>query len=237
MGQRRRPRQAEAQRVEAFLEVGRSARAGMDGEAGRLVDHQDQPVAMQHARLDLLAVSGGPGRTAARLAPRRVARPQPQRSGHRSSQALARLVDRRGAQDRGLVAEAAEDLQADRQAVAGEAAAHRDRGMAGDVERHGVGEPVAAQLADLDAVDHDRLEQVLVDRQRGARQRRRHQVVGRRRTTSAPCGRGRRAGTWPSGSRRRSIARPSPPGGPARASCGCRRAGSCRRSAPARSCG
>jgi len=31
--------------------------------------------------------------------------------------------------------------------------------MTGDVERHGVGEPVAPQLAYLDTVDLDRLEQ------------------------------------------------------------------------------
>jgi hypothetical protein len=52
--QRRRTRQAEAQRIETFLEVGGFAGAGMDRETGRLVDHQDQPVAMENARLDLL---------------------------------------------------------------------------------------------------------------------------------------------------------------------------------------
>jgi hypothetical protein len=53
MGERRRPRQAEAQIVEALLEIGRLARAGMHGKASRLVDHQDQSVTMEDARLDL----------------------------------------------------------------------------------------------------------------------------------------------------------------------------------------
>ena len=50
--------------------------------------------------------------------------------------------------------------------------------MAGDVERHRVGEPVAPQLPGLDPVDGDRVEQILIDRQRGARHGRRHEKVG-----------------------------------------------------------
>ena len=82
VGERRRPRQAVAQIVETFFEIGRAAGTGMHGEPGRLVDHQDQPVAMEDARLDLL---GGQRR---RSPGRRLARCSmwPHRSGHRSSQ-------------------------------------------------------------------------------------------------------------------------------------------------------
>ena len=77
MGERRRSRQAEAQVVEAFLEIGRTAGAGMHGKPGRLVDHQDQTIAMQHSCLDFL------GCERRRATPRR--RRLQSRAGHRSS--------------------------------------------------------------------------------------------------------------------------------------------------------
>jgi fused signal recognition particle receptor len=48
--QRRRPRQAEAQRVEMVFEALAAIRAAMHGEPRRLVDHQHQPVAIQQPR-------------------------------------------------------------------------------------------------------------------------------------------------------------------------------------------
>ena len=52
--QRRRPRQAEAQRVEmilqAFPTLSRRSGSAMHGHAGRLVDHQHQPVAIEQPR-------------------------------------------------------------------------------------------------------------------------------------------------------------------------------------------
>ena len=52
MGQHRRPRQAEAQRVERGFQIGAALGAAMHRQARRLVDHQHQPVAMEHAGLD-----------------------------------------------------------------------------------------------------------------------------------------------------------------------------------------
>ena len=52
MGEHRRPRQAEAQRVEGGLQIGAALGAAVHGQAGRLVDHQHQPVAVEHTRLD-----------------------------------------------------------------------------------------------------------------------------------------------------------------------------------------
>ena len=54
MGQHRRPRQAEPQRVEGILQIGAALGAAMHRQAGRLVDDQHQPVAMEHARQNLL---------------------------------------------------------------------------------------------------------------------------------------------------------------------------------------
>ena len=45
----RRLRQAEAQGVELLLEVRAAAGAGVDGDAGGLVDHQHQAVAVEQA--------------------------------------------------------------------------------------------------------------------------------------------------------------------------------------------
>ena len=49
VGQRRRARQAEAQRVEIVLQALAALRPAMDREAGRLVDHQHQAVAIEQA--------------------------------------------------------------------------------------------------------------------------------------------------------------------------------------------
>ncbi len=48
MRQGRRPRQTEAQRVEPGFEIGAAARTGMHRDAGRLIDDQHQPVAIEH---------------------------------------------------------------------------------------------------------------------------------------------------------------------------------------------
>ena len=50
MGERRRARQAEAQRVEMILEIVAALGAAMHGQAGRLVDDEHQPVAVEQAR-------------------------------------------------------------------------------------------------------------------------------------------------------------------------------------------
>ena len=52
MRQHRRPRQAEAQRVERGFQIGAALGAAMHRQPGRLVDDQHQPVAMEHAGLD-----------------------------------------------------------------------------------------------------------------------------------------------------------------------------------------
>src|SRR5260370_517436 len=52
MGQHRRPRQAESQAVEGSLPIGAALGAAMHRQADGFVDHQHQPVAMEHARLD-----------------------------------------------------------------------------------------------------------------------------------------------------------------------------------------
>ncbi len=49
MRERRYPRQAEAQRVEIILKARTAFGSAMHGEAGRLVDDQHQPVAVEHA--------------------------------------------------------------------------------------------------------------------------------------------------------------------------------------------
>src|SRR6516162_5355006 len=41
--------QAKAQRTEAAFQIGAAAGTGMNGDARRLVDDQDQPVAVEHA--------------------------------------------------------------------------------------------------------------------------------------------------------------------------------------------
>ncbi len=48
VGQGRRPRQAEAQQRQPVFEMRPAGRPGMHRDAGRLVDHQHQPVAIQH---------------------------------------------------------------------------------------------------------------------------------------------------------------------------------------------
>ena len=52
VGQHRRPRQAESQAVERGFQIGAALGAAMHRQAGGLVDHQHQPVAMEHAGLD-----------------------------------------------------------------------------------------------------------------------------------------------------------------------------------------
>src|ERR1043166_3682808 len=54
MRQRRPARQAVAKRVEPVFQARTALRPAMHRQAGRLVDHQHQPVAMQHAREDFL---------------------------------------------------------------------------------------------------------------------------------------------------------------------------------------
>ncbi|MEY9755695.1 alpha-galactosidase [Bradyrhizobium yuanmingense] len=49
VGQHRRSRQAETQRVEGILQIGATLGAAMHRQAGRLVDDQHQAVAMEHA--------------------------------------------------------------------------------------------------------------------------------------------------------------------------------------------
>ena len=49
MGERRRVRQPEAQLIEPTFEIGAAAGAGMHGDPGRLVDDEDQPVAIEDA--------------------------------------------------------------------------------------------------------------------------------------------------------------------------------------------
>jgi hypothetical protein len=53
MRQRRAARQAEAQRVETILEALAAFRPGMHRNAGRLVDHEYQAVAVEQTRLHL----------------------------------------------------------------------------------------------------------------------------------------------------------------------------------------
>ena len=54
VGQHRRPRQAESQAVEGGFQIGAALGAAMHRQAGRLVDHQHQPVAVEHAGLDFI---------------------------------------------------------------------------------------------------------------------------------------------------------------------------------------
>ena len=55
VGQHRRPRQAESQAVEGSLQIGAALGAAMHRQAGRLVDHKHQPVAVEHAGLDFVS--------------------------------------------------------------------------------------------------------------------------------------------------------------------------------------
>jgi hypothetical protein len=48
----RRARQAESQALERCLQIGAALGAAMHRQARGLVDHQHQPVAMEHARLN-----------------------------------------------------------------------------------------------------------------------------------------------------------------------------------------
>src|SRR3546814_19100906 len=52
VGETRRPRQAEAQHVEALLHVDAAAGAGMHRHSRRLVEHQHQAVAVEHPVLE-----------------------------------------------------------------------------------------------------------------------------------------------------------------------------------------
>src|SRR5262252_7906298 len=54
VGEHRRPRQAEAQRVEGGFQIGAALGPAMHRQARRLVDHQHQPVAVKHARQDFV---------------------------------------------------------------------------------------------------------------------------------------------------------------------------------------
>ncbi len=58
MGERRRARQAVAQRVEKILQARAALGAAMHGKARRLVDHQHQAVAVEHATLHLFRCHG-----------------------------------------------------------------------------------------------------------------------------------------------------------------------------------
>ena len=62
VGERRRSRQAEAERAEmifqAFAALVAVFGAAVDGEAGRLVDHQHQPVAVEKPRYHLFGGHG-----------------------------------------------------------------------------------------------------------------------------------------------------------------------------------
>jgi hypothetical protein len=49
VGERRRVRQTEAQFVEPAFEIGTAAGPGVDGNAGRLVDDDDQAVTIEDA--------------------------------------------------------------------------------------------------------------------------------------------------------------------------------------------
>ena len=64
MGERGPPRQAEAQRVEMILQGTAALRAAMHGQAGRLVDDQHQPVAVEHPRHHLFRCHARTGITA-----------------------------------------------------------------------------------------------------------------------------------------------------------------------------
>ena len=54
VGQDRRTRQPEAQRIEGGFEIGAALGAAMHRQPRGLVDHQHQPVAMEHAGLDFV---------------------------------------------------------------------------------------------------------------------------------------------------------------------------------------
>ena len=54
VSQHRRPRQAKSQRVERGFQIGAALGAAMHRQPGRLVDHQHQPVAMEHAGLNFI---------------------------------------------------------------------------------------------------------------------------------------------------------------------------------------
>ena len=54
MCQHRRARQAESQGIERRLQIGAALGAAMYRQSRRLVDHQHQPVAMEHAGLDFI---------------------------------------------------------------------------------------------------------------------------------------------------------------------------------------
>ncbi|MET3325892.1 hypothetical protein ABIF54_003145 [Bradyrhizobium japonicum] len=54
VGQHRRPRQAETERVEGCLQIGAALGAAMHRQTGRLVDDQHQSVAMEHAAQDFV---------------------------------------------------------------------------------------------------------------------------------------------------------------------------------------
>ena len=54
VGKNRRARQAKPQRIEGGFQIGAALGAAMHRQPGGLVDHQHQPVAMEHARLDFL---------------------------------------------------------------------------------------------------------------------------------------------------------------------------------------
>ena len=67
VGQHRRPRQAEAQRVERSLETGPALRPAMHRQARRLVDDQHQSVAVEHARQDFVGGQLGNVKQVSRL--------------------------------------------------------------------------------------------------------------------------------------------------------------------------
>ncbi len=54
MGENRRPRQAEPQRVKGGFQIGAALGAAMHRQPRGLVDHQHQPVAMEHAGLNFI---------------------------------------------------------------------------------------------------------------------------------------------------------------------------------------
>jgi len=54
VGENRRPRQAEPQRIEGSLQIGAALGSAVYRQPRRLVDHQHQSVAMEHTRLNFI---------------------------------------------------------------------------------------------------------------------------------------------------------------------------------------
>src|SRR5579863_1678501 len=87
------------------------------------------------------------------------------------------LESRRRAHEKGVLPASPDELNADRQAVRVKSARQADRRIAREVEGHGVRVPSGAKVRNGLAVDLDRPEEILIDRQRGPRQRRRRHDI------------------------------------------------------------